>query len=216
MSEEHLIKVERSARFHTHGEFSEATKVVWIVAHGYAQLSEYFIKHFEHLDKKQHFVIAPEGLSKAYINGMSGRVGASWMTKSMREQEIDDYVKLIETIVSIYLTKENSSKIKVVALGFSQGAATISRWVHRSEFKLDTMILWAGQPAKELIFENSFNKLPIIFVLGNNDPYISGEFEMRLKEQFEQCNWFFKSISFEGEHHLDKVIISTLGNNFVQ
>ena len=44
MSKELLFKVERSARVWTHGELTKQTKRIWIVAHGYGQLSKYFIK----------------------------------------------------------------------------------------------------------------------------------------------------------------------------
>ena len=37
-------------------------------------------------------IIAPQGLHKFYLEGTSGRVGASWMTKENREDDIKNYL----------------------------------------------------------------------------------------------------------------------------
>ncbi|MBK9635339.1 MAG: hypothetical protein IPO64_12805 [Bacteroidetes bacterium] len=57
-----------------------------------------FIEKFEDFDPEEHFVIAPEALSKGYIDGLTGRVGASWMTKEDRTNEIQDYINYLESV----------------------------------------------------------------------------------------------------------------------
>ncbi|MEZ5009818.1 MAG: hypothetical protein R2753_16840 [Chitinophagales bacterium] len=214
MAKELFFKVERTARVWTHGELTDATKRIWLVTHGYGQLAEYFIKNFEHLDPKTNFVIAPEALSKAYINGMSGRVGASWMTKEMRLAEIEDYTTYLNTVFQKLTEGFKLSKFNIIALGFSQGAATISRWTRLNEEIVEAMILWGGQPGIELFVKENFKKLPIIFVIGDKDPYISRELKQQLKDQSNKCNWSFKVLEYEGEHNLDKNLLSILENNF--
>ncbi len=63
---------------------------VWILFHGYGQSASYFLMNFKDFEPENSLLIAPEGLSKFYLKGVDGRVGASWMTKENREAEIQD------------------------------------------------------------------------------------------------------------------------------
>ncbi len=214
MSKEVFYKVERSARAWTYGVLSKSTKRIWVVAHGYGQLAEYFIKNFEHLDPEVNFVIAPEALSRAYIDGMTGRVGASWMTKDMREKEIEDYINFINVIFEDLTKNHDLSSIRVMALGFSQGAATISRWTNENIDIVETVCLWGGQPGNELFSSSNFNKLPIIFVIGNKDSYISKEMKQKLVDQTKKSGWSFKVLEYDGGHQLNKETVSFLETQF--
>ena len=90
MMTEHKIKVETTAHYYSIGELNNNTSDIWIVCHGYGQLASFFIRKFQDLDAPNRFIIAPEGFNKFYLNGYSGRVGASWMTKENREDEIEE------------------------------------------------------------------------------------------------------------------------------
>ena len=37
--------------------------------------------------------MAPEGLSRFYLEGFSGKVGATWMTREDRLNDIDNYLR---------------------------------------------------------------------------------------------------------------------------
>jgi predicted esterase len=209
-SQEHFYTVSRTARVYTYGNLSTNTKIIWLVAHGYGQLAQFFIKHFEHLNPDTNFVIAPEALSRSYLDGMSGRVGASWMTKEMRAEEIKDYVDYIEMVVYDTLNNVDISDKKILALGFSQGAATISRWAFRSKMNVNLLCFWAGEPGNEIFSLTNSNILSTLFVVGNKDPYLTFEKQQMIKLKCEESNWKFQMLSFEGEHHLDKEMILNL------
>lgn len=206
-SEEHFFTVPRTARVYTYGKLSDKTQNVWVVTHGFGQLSKYFIKHFEHLDPERNYVIAPEALSRSYLSDMSGRVGASWMTKDMRLKEIDDYVNYIEFVTDNLLNIINLDNINLIALGFSQGAATISRWAEKSKKNVNLLCFWAGEPGIELFSSENYNKFTILYVVGNNDPFLTLEKQQKIKLKSEESGWLFRMLSFEGEHHLDKEMI---------
>jgi hypothetical protein len=86
---QHQLNFQLKARYHKLGEVNASTKQIWWVLHGYGQLSQFFIQKFEVLAKQNICVIAPEGLSKFYLSGNSGRVGASWMTRENRQMDIE-------------------------------------------------------------------------------------------------------------------------------
>ena len=93
------IHMKIKCSFRTLNRLTDTTERVWLVFHGYGQLSEYFIKKFEGLDPEKNFIIAPQGLSKYYVNGVSGRVGASWMTKEDRLTEIENQYTYLDQVL---------------------------------------------------------------------------------------------------------------------
>ena len=120
----HSIKIEKTAYYYSIGELNNETNEIWIACHGYGQLAKYFITKFECLEKQNRFIIAPEGFNKFYINGYSGRVGANWMTKEQRVDEIDDYCLYLEQLTDL-ITKQAHQKCKIKIIGFSQGLSLI-------------------------------------------------------------------------------------------
>lgn len=142
------VQISISASYYTLGDLTSETKYVWLVCHGQGQLAEYFIKKFMSLDDTENFIIAPQGLSKYYLNGFTGRVGASWMTKEDRETEIQNQ----QSLISAVWEKEVGGSFggEIILFGFSQGAATISRFAAFSKLPFSKMVLWAGGFAHDL------------------------------------------------------------------
>lgn len=97
-------------------------------------------------------IIAPEGLHRFYVEGFSGRVGASWMTKERRLEDIDDYLEYLNGIFEHYVKArlEKNNNIKVYLLGFSQGSATASRWLLEDPNRFEGLILYAGMLPPDL------------------------------------------------------------------
>ncbi len=85
---EHSIVLQKHFRYHLSENYSSKRKLL-IALHGYGQLAQYFAKKFDQLPK-EYALLVPEGMHRFYLDGNSGRVGASWMTKEGREMDIDD------------------------------------------------------------------------------------------------------------------------------
>ena len=134
------IKVKKTFRYYTFGNPDKAEHI-WFVLHGYGQLAFFFLRKFNVLDPDKHFVVAPEGMHRFYLKGTNGRVGASWMTKEARLDDIEDNHDFLDQLFA-KLTQKYSFK-KRTLLGFSQGGATASRWHQKNTFKADNFILWA-------------------------------------------------------------------------
>lgn len=143
-------------------------------------MGEYFIRHFAGLNSEDHLVVVPEGLSRYYTQGVYGRVGASWMTKEDRLDEIADYVKYL-TQLKIDIESKVEITGKRILLGFSQGAATASRWVNEVDMNFNQLILWSGVFPPDLKLDGSvFRKeMALEMVVGDEDEFVSEE---RLQE----------------------------------
>ncbi|WP_420575350.1 alpha/beta hydrolase [Ekhidna sp.] len=134
------IKFSTKASYYTLNELTDKTERIWLVFHGYGQLAEYFIKKFEGLDPEKNFIIAPQGLSKYYLDGVYGRVGASWMTKEDRLTEIENQYVYIDAVLEQF----DLSGKELVYFGFSQGTATMGRYAAYAKNPFSKMIIWAG------------------------------------------------------------------------
>ena len=188
------MKIEKQVKVLTGGN-AESDKVL-IVLHGYGQLAQYFIRKFESVGQDFH-IIAPEGPHRFYLEGFSGRVGASWMTKEQREWDIEDNLAYLEQVVEKYgLNKE------VYILGFSQGGATAARYVAQSKYPIKQFVLWASVLPEEFTSGESTH-LPLMhksFVLGTNDSFFTVEQQKEIIHSY--TNFGFTCHSFEGNHDI--------------
>jgi predicted esterase len=139
MSDQHQVNLSINAPFFTLNKLTNKTERVWLVFHGYGQLSQYFIKKFEVLDPKKNFIIAPQGLSKYYLDGFYGRVGASWMTKEDRLTDIQNQYSYIDSILKAV---GDISEKQLIYFGFSQGTATMGRYAGHAQIPFQKMIIW--------------------------------------------------------------------------
>src|SRR5688500_361628 len=128
--QEHRLSVTRTARYFALGDPARAGEV-WFVCHGYGHRAARCLEKRRRLDDGRGDVVAPEGLSRLYLSECptERRVGASWMSREDRLAEIDDYVRYLDAVYAVVCGLVDRSRVAVHALGFSQGAATVSRWV---------------------------------------------------------------------------------------
>lgn len=127
----HRMEVPRSARYWMLEPEGVATKGTLYVLHGYGQLAQYFIRKFQAVADHGWRIVAPEGAHRFYLEGYSGRVGASWMTKEDRLADIADYLRFLDLLRKGRETTDGS--LPHVLLGFSQGVATAFRWMAMGE-----------------------------------------------------------------------------------
>ena len=181
---------------------------VLIALHGYGQLATFFIQKFESISD-QWKIITPEATHRFYLNGTSGRVGASWMTREWRLQDIAEHQHMLDELYMSILSENPNAKIHL--LGFSQGGATAARWVQYTKFPIQSLTLWASvfPPDLEgLTNSEAFNKLHKTFVLGTNDPYYSTDEQAKIIQFYKELG--FKTVIFEGEHTIDQTVLKSI------
>jgi predicted esterase len=211
---QHHIQVPRSARYLTLGKVGPSLKQVWFVCHGYSQLATQFIKYFKVLDDGTRLIVAPEGLSRFYVDHATGKIGASWMTKEDRLTEIDDYVRYLDTLYEHVFDGVERSSVRFVALGFSQGAATISRWITRSKVRTDKVILWGGLIPSDVDLTGDGEWLDgsdLTIVVGDRDEYADDERVREMAARLHDSRTRYSLIRFEGGHRMDKEVLHVLG-----
>lgn len=195
------IEVLKTARYYQLGEITNKTRNVIIACHGYGQLAKYFLKWFEEADLTNTVVIAPEGLHRFYWEGFSGKVVASWMTKEDRQNDIKDYCNYLDQLVdSLQLPTE----VSLMGLGFSQGAATISRWAAQTNHSLNHLILWAGVFPEDVSVEDIAHNIhsPVEILFGNEDEFYNEKNLEKLNGILTSRGLSYNFTSFVGKHKI--------------
>lgn len=206
----HNITVKKTARYFTLGEISNKTKYLWIVLHGYGYHAGYFIKKFEPIKKPDTYIVAPEGLNKFYKQGFSGKVGATWMTKEDRQNEILDYVNYLNVLFENLKEQLKGVDYKLITLGFSQGGATLIRWLNSRVVKTDYLVLWGSRIPDDFDFNKNkdlFNNSKNLLYLGRKDQFLQYIDVDRYEDLSKTHNINFEVIWFNGAHDIPATVL---------
>ncbi len=199
---------EYNQRYFKTGSLKHNGGQLWFVLHGYGQLASFFIKKFQWLEEYGHCIIAPEGLNRFYLQGFSGRVGAAWMTKEDRLRDINNYLNYLNSIYQLEVDTISTPKINL--LGFSQGTATISRWLAQSSFKFHRIFLWAGMLAEDMDLRSSkhrFEDLEVYVIYGNKDEYITPQRIAKQDKMLQDLGVKPRRIIYSGGHTIEESVL---------
>ena len=215
--QEHRLQVTRAARYFTLGQAAEGVEQVWFVCHGYGHLAARFLEKFRALDDAGRYIVAPEGLSRFYLSESptERRVGASWMTREDRLSEIDDYVRYLDAVYADVCGLVDRARVAVHALGFSQGAATVSRWVAMGQARVDRLVLWGGElpPDLDLTVPTVADRLRsagLSLVYGRADQFITPKVVGEIADRLRAHEIPYREIAFDGGHELSDVVLKQL------
>jgi predicted esterase len=208
----HRMTISRTAHYYTLGKPGPDIRQFWLCCHGYAQLASEFIDDFESLVNPQTLVVAPEGLNYFYKHGVTGPVGSSWMTKLHREDHIRDYVAFLHELYEKYIALLPAG-VRVVLLGFSQGTATICRYILHHKPHFHDLVLWGGLPPEDLDYGANrayFASKNLYLLYGAHDPFLTPDRLADLQELEAKSGVDFDETSFEGGHEIPPDVLNAL------
>jgi predicted esterase len=213
---EHHLRVRRTARYHTLGDGGPQTREIWIACHGYGQLAGRFLRHFRPIEHPARLIVAPEALSRFYLENVlphkpDSRIGATWMTREDRDSEIGDYVEYLDALGTQLLQGRERERIRLVAFGFSQGVATVMRWLALGQTRVDRFIAWCGSVPHDLDVAAARDRLgvvPVTSVFGDRDPYFDAARIAQQAQVLTAAGVVFESVSFSGGHTIDAATLT--------
>lgn len=214
----HHIVTSKTARYTAYGELSSKTKYFWFVLHGSNMLSEQMLYKFKDFDPETHFVIAPEGLSRFYVNGFGGEVVASWMTKRDRLEEIHDFSVYCSTLYDTYVQKLPES-CKTIIMGFSQGGVTAMRWLHHLDVTVDFLIPYACWIPEDIDYSTAktdWNKICKILTYGSEDQFLNEKKIIEIQEICKAGNLDFHNEIYAGDHRVDKKQLKKIFKQYIE
>ena len=216
---EHHINVTRTARFYTLGASPREARSIWFLCHGYSQLGVDFIQYFRPLLDGATLLVAPEALMRFYLDsdaagkGKQSRVGATWMTREDRLNDIQDYVRYLDSVYEEILGTADRSRVQFNILGFSQGVATVARWVVASRYVPDSVIAWGGTLPPDLdldMLKRRLDQASLYIVIGTADEYVPPGLLEREERRLESGDIEYELIRFDGGHHISRTVLAQL------
>ena len=218
---ERHLRVPRSARLYTLGQPGPDVRELWVACHGYGQLAAPFARALEPLEDRSRLVLVPEALNRFYLDepmkrhGANTPVGASWMTREDRARDIADYVDYLDIVAGTVRRELGDRSVRIVALGFSQGVATVCRWAALGSIAVQRLILWAGAPANDLPLDRGkdlYRGAAITIVVGRQDPLISRTAIEAERSAMAERGLASELILFDGAHSLNSDVLRQLGS----
>ncbi|MDR7132078.1 putative esterase [Algoriphagus sp. 4150] len=206
------ISFQYQAHYSVSHEPTFQEKEIWLVLHGYGQLAEFFIRKFQDFDSSDRLFVAPEGTNYGYLNGFSGRVGANWMTKYEREVAIQNNHTYLDLLMDNLLSQYREMPT-VNVLGFSQGAATATRWASRWTGEVSRLVLWAGGFAQDMVLDDvreKFSQTEITLAIGDRDEFVTPESLEIQRELIRNLGKTVKKMTFSGGHEIDVGLLSKI------
>lgn len=220
----HSLVVPRTARYYTLGPTHGFPRELWFVCHGYGQMAGRFLRQFAPLDDGTRLIVAPEALSRFYLdpipqrrNDPSPRTGASWMTREDRAAEIADYVEYLQRLAMEVRHPLRGAAPRIVVLGFSQGTATVSRWLAASDQRVDQLVLWAGTLPPELDLASwsaLLHGAAITLVAGDQDEFATPAAVAAEAERLSSAGVAYTLQRFQGGHTIDATALAHLADGF--
>ena len=218
---EHHLVVPRTARYVTAGgdAGADALRDLWMVCHGYGQLAAPFIQPFVRLATPWRQIVAPEGLSRFYPERSRAgattpaQVGASWMTREDREHEIADQVTYLNALHDVLRPPALAGRVRLRVLGFSQGVATVVRWLLRGSARADEVILWAGSFPPDVdvgSFARRIGEAPVVLVVGARDELAPWAAADDTLQRLLRAGVSARAATFEGGHRLDDATLDAI------
>lgn len=215
--EEHRIRIQKTARYFTLGDPGPGTRELWVVCHGYRQLARRFLRRFRCLDDGSRLIVAPEGLSRFYLDdgtrehGPGDRIGATWMTREDRLAEIRDYVAYLDAVVDE--VHRGGAFEGLVVLGFSQGVHTACRWVVAGDLPVRRLICWGAYPPDDLDPGRRLARLAgadLVLVRGLSDAHAPRTAHERQELKLGKLGIPFRTATHAGGHELDGALLEEL------
>ena len=211
---EHRLVVPRTARYVTLGDVDGADdpQDVWFLCHGYGQLASEFLDSARALEHPGRVLVAPEALSRFYHEDHKS-IGASWMTREDREREMEDYIRYLDLLHEQLFELIDRASVRLVVLGYSQGAATAARWAVRGRVDVDHLVLWGAATPPELDDDTALAALRAIRVTlvgGSRDALFPERAREEQRSRLRGHGVPFSELSFEGGHRLDDATLLRL------
>jgi predicted esterase len=194
-----------------------AVRELWLVLHGYGSLAADFLAGFGAIDDGTRLFVAPEALSRFYDartpmeRHAEASVGASWMTREDRLEEIEDQRHWFDLAYAHYRALVGSD-VPLTVLGFSQGTAAASRWVASGSASAAHLICWGAALAPELPLGagSVLGRTRTSIVIGDRDRYVPAEVIARETARLDAAGFSYALERFEGGHRLDDGMLRRL------
>jgi predicted esterase len=213
------LRTSRTARCSVRGPAEPGdVRELWIALHGYGQLAASLANDLGAIDDGTRLIVAPEGLSRFYFakpfeSHREAPVGASWMTRADRLEEIADHLEWLQLAYEHHAAPL-AADVPLTVLGFSQGAAAATRWVASGKVRPRHVVCWGAGIAPELDLgpDSPLRRAHVTLVHGVRDRIVSREAVDAERARLDAAGFPHDYVEFQGGHRLDDATLERLAS----
>lgn len=135
------------------------------------------------------------------------------MTKEDRETDINDYVRYLDDLYDSVMREHIGQDVRIRVLGFSQGVATVCRWMAQARSRADELILWAGVFPPDLdltVNKRIFQRMRVRILVGDSDEYRDEESLSKEVEMLKEHDIPYEFQEFQGKHEIQETALKGL------
>lgn len=138
------------------------------------------------------------------------------MTYEDRDAEIADYVRYLDLVHDEIFAIVDRAKVRLWVLGFSQGVATVARWVTRGKVSPDRVVFFAGILPPELDSRGAARLTagaPLTVVLGTNDEFAQPDLIAQQDKRMREMGIPHRIIRFDGGHDIKPDVLKQIAES---
>jgi len=106
---------------------------------------------------------------------------------------------------------------KLVCFAFSQGAATLVRWLSSADVIPDILLIWAGSFPEDVEYPSLKQKLKqtkIIYAVGDEDEYRTPESIIKQESLLNSISENIIRVNFKGKHKIYPEVLEEIIERF--
>lgn len=215
-----LDTVPRTVRTGRLGVPSPGTRQLWVALHGYGERADLMAARAQWPRSADRVWLFPEAPHRFYLaEGLAPRshqelpVGASWMTRELRDHDIADNVRRLDALVDG--AQHTAPHAPLHILGFSQGGATAVRWAAaRASLgeSVAQLVVWGSLlPPDVAVGPGSpLHTTTVDLVMGTRDRWVSEERFAAELARLREADQPVRVHRFEGGHRFDDRTLATV------
>lgn len=135
------------------------------------------------------------------------------MTSEDREAEMTDYIGYLDLLHDEIFSVVERAKVRVWALGFSQGVSTVVRWVAKGKVEPQRVVLCSGMLPAELDARQAKRltlHAPLTLTYGDADDFALPDRVHGEEAKLKQLGIPYEIIRFEGGHTITPDLLARL------
>jgi len=216
---EDRFEVPRPVRALRLGDVGSATQAYWVALHGYGETAATMAARTRWPVTPGRAWCFPEAPHRFYVTeGQGGRahadlpVGASWMTRELREADIAANHAYLDAVVA-RAQLPMAAGLRII--GFSQGSATAARWAAAraaTGAAPQALVVWGALLPPDLPVGpgTALAAVPLTLVCGTRDRWVSEDRLAAELDRLQRARQSVRVLRFDGGHRFDDQALRTL------
>ncbi len=178
--------------------------------HGYAETAEHTMQELVQIPRSEAWVLCSIQALNLFYRGRTDDVVASWMTRALREEAIENNLRYVGSVVD-KVRRRFGCDSKTLVAGFSQGASMAYRTAFLGPEGVDGVIALGGDIPPEIDSITGPKQPRILIGQGSRDQWYTNDLLGRDKQKLDALGLIYETFTFSAGHEWTSVFRERCG-----